>query len=244
MKLGYVHTALLALALSLSGAQSLRADTFTVADRSLSVDLPAGYCALDRSDPVENQMFEVMERIQAGTNRVLLVFYDCEELASLRRGESDTFDRYGQVLTPSGEQAYPGISRQIYFGELRKVFDQAFAIGAQRGQENVARVLPDMAIGEARSLGIVYEDDAALYAGMAEKISFGGGEFTVAVIIAMTMIKDVPISVNLYQPYAGDDDSFGQLLMEQLPYLRSIVGQNEQLEGRLAPQPATPGDDS
>ena len=242
MKPGYLHAALLALVLSLAGTPSLHAETFTVAGRSLSVDLPAGYCALDRSDPVENQMFDVMERIQAGTNRVLLVFYDCEELASMRLGETDTFDRYGQVLTPSGEQAYPGIDRHIYFGELRKVFDQAFAIGAQKGQENVARVLPEMEIGEARSLGIVYEDDAALYAGMAEKISFGGGEFTVAAIIAMTMIKDVPISVNLYRPYAGDD-SFGQLLMEQQPYLRSLVGQNEQLEGRLAPTPATPADD-
>lgn len=241
MKPGYVHTALLALTLSLAGTSALRAETLNVAGRSLTIELPGGYCALDRGNPVEDEMFKVMERIQAGTNRVLVVFYDCEELASMRRGESDTFDRFGQVLTPVGEQAYPGITREVYFEELRKVFDQAFAIGAQQGQENVTRVLPEMEIGEARSLGILYGDDAALYAGMAEKIGFEGLEFTLAAVIAMTLVKDVPISVNLYRPHEGET-SFERLLMEQQRFLNSLVAKNEQLEGRLAPKPATPAD--
>ncbi len=122
------------------------------------------------------------------------------------------------------------------------MFDQAFAIGAQQGQENVARVLPNMEIGEARSLGILYGDEAALYAGMAEKIGYDGLEFTLAVVIAMTLVKDVPISVNLYRPHEGET-SFEHLLMDQQRFLHNLVGRNEQLEGRLAPRPATPADD-
>jgi hypothetical protein len=173
---------ILAALIFLGGSASLHAENITVAGRTLSIDLPPSYCVLDRSDPAEDEMFRIMERIQAGMNRVLVVFYDCAELARMRRGESNTFDRYGQILTPIREQAYPGITREVYFAELTKVFDRAFAIGARLGQENIGEVIPEIQIGEARSLGVLETDEAALYAGMLEKIAFEGEEFTVAAV--------------------------------------------------------------
>jgi hypothetical protein len=227
---------ILAALIFLGGSASLHAENITVAGRTLSIDLPPSYCVLDRSDPAEDEMFRIMERIQAGMNRVLVVFYDCAELARMRRGESNTFDRYGQILTPIREQAYPGITREVYFAELTKVFDRAFAIGARLGQENIGEVIPEIQIGEARSLGVLETDEAALYAGMLEKIAFEGEEFTVAAVISMTLVKDVPVSVNLYRPYEGDA-SIDLLLMEQQRFLRRLVQENEVLEGRLAPVP-------
>jgi hypothetical protein len=227
---------ILAALIFLGGSASLHAENITVAGRTLSIDLPPSYCVLDRSDPAEDEMFRIMERIQAGMNRVLVVFYDCAELARMRRGESNTFDRYGQILTPIREQAYPGITREVYFAELTKVFDRAFAIGARLGQENIGEVIPEIQIGEARSLGVLETDEAALYAGMLEKIAFEGEEFTVAAVISMTLVKDVPVSVNLYRPYEGDA-SIDLLLMEQQRFLRRLVQENEVLESRLAPVP-------
>jgi len=232
----FAYRSVLVALILLGGPGSLHAANITVAGRTLSIDLPPSYCALDRGDPAEDEMFRIMERIQAGMNRVLVVFYDCAELARMRRGESNTFDRYGQILTPIKEQAYPGITREVYFAELAKVFDRAFAIGARLGQESIGEVIPEIQIGEARSLGVLETDEAALYAGMLEKIAFEGEEFTVAAVISMTLVKDVPVSINLYRPYEGDA-SLDLLLMEQQRFLRRLVQENEVLEGRLAPVP-------
>jgi hypothetical protein len=216
-------------------AGSAWADDFSIAGRELSIKVPGTYCALDRDDPVEKEMFEVMEQVQDGLNRVLLVFYDCAELRAMHRGEHSSFGRYGQVLTPIREQAYPGISRDAFFAELRKVFDRAFAIGAERGRANVAKSIPDMQIGEARSLGILGTDPRALYAGMLEKVTFDGEVATVAAVVSVTLLKDVPISVNLYRSYE-DEASFDVLLEEQRSYMERLMRLNEQLEGSTAPR--------
>lgn len=234
LRYGRLFAVLLSLILATTASSASRAETAWIAGRTLTVEPPSGYCALDRDDSNENEMYRVMERIQEGMNRVLVVFYDCAELRSMRAGKTDTFDRYGQILTPVREQAYPGIPRDIYFSELRAVFDQAFAIGARRGQENVKKVVPDMRVGEARNLGILEEDDAALYAGMLEKVAFEGKAFTVAAVVSMTLVHGVPLSVNLYRPYEGQE-SFDKLLEEQRRFMKALVQRNEQLEGRGQP---------
>lgn len=235
-----VLSALTALALVTFAAGNTWAEDFSIAGRNVTVKVPGTYCILNRDDPVENEMFKVMERIQDGLNRVLLVFYDCAELRAMHRGEHSTFGRYGQVLTPVREQAYPGISREMFFAELRKVFDRAFAIGAERGRANVERNVPDMQIGEARSLGILGTDPRAFYAGMLEKVAFEGEVATVAAVVSVTLLKDVPISVNLYRTYQ-DETSFDLLLDEQRSYMERLTRLNEQFEGRAAPR-GTPGE--
>ena len=233
-------SALTALALVAFAAANAWAEDFSIAGRNLTVKVPGSYCALDRENPAEKEMFEVMERVQAGLNRVLLVFYDCAELRAMHRGELSTFGRYGQVLTPIREQAYPGISRDMFFAELRKVFDRAFAIGAERGRSNVERSVPDMQIGEARSLGILGTDPRALYAGMLEKVEFEGEVATVAAVVSVTLLKDVPVSVNLYRTYE-DETSFDLLLEEQRNYMERLTRLNERLEGSAGPR-GNPGE--
>jgi len=233
-------SALTTLAFVSFAAGNAWAEEFSIGGREVTIKVPGTYCALNRDNPVENEMFEVMERVQDGLNRVLLVFYDCAELRAMHRGEHSTFGRYGQVLTPIREQAYPGVSREVFFTELRKVFDRAFAIGAERGRASVERNVPDMQIGEARSLGILGTDPRALYAGMLEKVAFEGEVATVAAVVSVTLLKDVPVSVNLYRTY-HDETSFDLLLEEQRSYMERLTRLNEQLEGSAAPR-GTPGE--
>lgn len=233
-------SALTALAVVAFAAGSAWAEDFSIGGRNVTIKVPGTYCTLNRDNPIENEMFKVMERVQDGLNRVLLVFYDCAELRAMHRGEHSTFGRYGQVLTPVREQAYPGISREVFFAELRKVFDRAFATGAERGRANVERSLPDMRIGEARSLGILDTGPRALYAGMLEKIAFEGEVATVAAVVSVTLLKDVPISVNLYRTYQ-DETSFDLLMEEQRSYMERLSRLNEQLEGTVPPR-GNPGE--
>ena len=58
---------------------------------------------------------------------------------------------------------------------------------------------------------------------------------TVAAVVSVTLLKDVPISVNLYRSYE-DEASFDVLLEEQRSYMERLMRLNEQLEGSTAPR--------
>lgn len=226
--------ALCASSLLLAVPETAAAEIYTVAQRPLEVETPSAYCRLDRDRTAEDALFRVIEEVNAGLNRVLSVFVDCDELAQWRQGVMVTIERYGQVLTPAEEIAYAGLPRRIFLDELQKVMGSAFATGLEQGRDRMAAVLPKLKLGEVRSLGLLATDELALYAGMAELMAGNEGARVIAGIVAMTLINEVPVSVNLYRTYEGPE-SIDALLVEQQKFLRELMAGNETLESRQKP---------
>lgn len=226
--------ALCASSLWLGVPGTAAAESYTVAQRTLEVETPSAYCRLDRNRTAEDELFRVIEKVNAGLNRVLSVFVDCNELAQWRQGAMATIERYGQVLTPAQEIAYAGLPRRIFLEELEKVMGSAFASGLEQGRDRMAAVLPKLKLGEVRSLGLLATDDLALYAGMAELLASTEGNRVIAGIVAMTLVNEVPVSVNLYRTYEGPE-SIDALLVEQQQFLRDLMAGNGTLESRQLP---------
>jgi hypothetical protein len=214
------------------------AASYEVAGRSVAVELPSDYCAIDKGIRAERELHEVIQQINAGMNRVLVVFVECQELRSWRRGEIDALTRYGQVLTPARETVFGDLDLSTFLGELRKVMDQAFAAGLQDGRSRALAVVPDLEVGEVRSLGVLAQDETAIYAGMAELLERGGGRLVMAGVVSMTLVNQVAVSVNLYRPY-DDPASVETLLAEQKRLMEELLRRNATLESR---RPAVPPD--
>ena len=227
------HFALIALytsSLWLAAPGPAAADIYTVAQRTLEVETPSAYCRLDRTKTAEDELFRAIEEVNANLNRVLSVFVDCEELAQWRQGIMAAIERYGQVLTPAKEVAYAGLPRRVFLDELQKVMGSAFVSGLEQGRDRMAAVLPNLKLGEVRSLGLLAVDDLAIYAGMAELLAGSDGNRVIAGVVAMTLINEVPISVNLYRTYEGPE-SIEALLIEQRQFLQGLMAGNKTVEG-------------
>ncbi len=229
-------TAALAGAAFWSLAGPAQAANFRIADRSLAIEPPPSYCAVDRGIAEENDLVEFIEQINAGLNRVLLVFVDCDELGLWRSGRVSLLQRYGQVLTPIEEVAYRGMPRTVFLEQLEMAMDRAIPVGVEAGRARMETVLPELEAGQTESLGVLDVDDLALYAAIAQKMGLGQTEVVMAGVFAMTLVKDVPISVNLYRPYDGGA-TIDTLAREQRDFIEDLMKKNDSLETRRESRP-------
>jgi hypothetical protein len=166
-----------ALALSPAAGGSALADSYRVAERSLILDPPASYCLIDRSVKAEAELYRFMVETNADLNRVLAVFVDCAELQRWRAGELSLLERYGNILTPIEETAYPGVTRSAFLAELRKAMDWALPLGIAAGQARIEATVPELNVGQSESLGVIEADEAALYGGIAQRLEYEGRSF-------------------------------------------------------------------
>jgi hypothetical protein len=229
------------LALSPAASGPAIAAGYQVAGRALDIEAPPSYCLLDPGIPAEAELFGFMEDTNAGRNRVLVVFVDCDELESWRRGEVTALQHYGNVLTPVEQTVYPDMARNMFLDELSIAMGGAAPLGAEAGEMRLLEAAPTLEIGQSESLGILEADDLALYAGIARKLEFEGRARVVLGIYSMTLVNAVPLSVNLFQPLE-DDKNIERLIAHQRRFLKQLLERNRNVQGSSAgASPATPG---
>ena len=231
----------LLLALSLAASNTVLAAPYEVAGRALDIEAPQSYCIVDPGVPSEADLFGSMEDANAGRNRVLVVFVDCDELESWRRGETAFLQRYGTVLTPIEQTVYPGMARGMFLEELRAAMGGTPPVGSVAGQGRLLEAAPALEVGQSESLGILEADDLALYAGIARKLEFEGRAMVMLGVFSMTLVNAVPLSINLYEP-VEDEGSVGRLIAQHRRFLERLFERNRTIRGgTAAPVSATPG---
>lgn len=231
----------LLLVLSRAASSPVLAAPFDVAGRALDIEAPQSYCIVDPGIPAEAELFGFMEDVNAGRNRVLVVFVDCDEMKGWRRGEVAFLQRYGTVLTPIEQTVYPGMARGMFLDELRRAMGGAAPIGSGAGQGRLREAAPALEVGQSESLGILEADDLALYAGIARKLEFEGRAMVVLGVFSMTLVNAVPLSINLYEP-VEDEGTVERMIAQQRRFLERLLERNRSIRGgTAAPESATPG---
>ncbi|MFO0987775.1 MAG: hypothetical protein U1F37_10460 [Alphaproteobacteria bacterium] len=71
----------------------------------------ARHCLLERAHPADRNIIETVERVVAGSNRVLAAFADCEQRADVRAGRRAVLDDFGQYMTSVRGGAVPSPRR-------------------------------------------------------------------------------------------------------------------------------------
>lgn len=216
------------------------AETFTFAGRTVIVDPPAGYCALDQARPGEATMIAAIEKLQQPTNHLVMELIDCDQLAQIRAGTRTDFTRYGQVLvTLSNGEVKParGYSRA---GFLEAAARELPSIDPDRVADEVRdrlrNAVPGSAISGAQFLGLIKRDDLAIYLGLTMgTISRDGRPVTAGGmgVDAVTLVNEIPISLAFYRADVGPE-AIPDLLAAAQQDIAQLVKANAEVEAREA----------
>ena len=225
-RLGRVVFAFLA---SVAFIPDAAAKTVFVGNAKLELPTPPDACFLDLTHPYDARFIGVMQELNRGANLVLAAFTNCQELVNVRRQSQLALENYGMVLAPIGQP-----------GETITADRAAFldAVAGAIGEEDLFQevmpgvrkrlesFLPEISIGESRSLGVIGRDSEAVYLGLMMRVSAASGYDTVmAGVVAMSVAGRIAFSVNLYRPHF-DDSVFDDLKAEAQAYVRAVLAAN------------------
>jgi len=182
---------------------------------------------MDRGNPMDAEVMDAVERPQQQWNEVLRHFASCEELTAWHDGRGNV-ERYGSVsaVKVGGTLQPIAMLRTQY---LEAVEHELPKMDAADIQEELNSHLEDIEIKQVQIVGVLDRDEYGLYAAILGAAAPRGAGNTspkpYAAIVAYTMLRSLPISVNLAMD--AEPGAFDHLLAELKPYVRRLVITNQ-----------------
>jgi len=206
-------------------ALEAEAATVNLLGRSIEVAIPTGYCEVG-AHPAEADIVRRTREGIGNSNQVLVMFADCNELEDFRNGKRMMFDNFGQILaqTPKGQlRVLKGISRSEYIQKISgktNNFTEAMKKGEARAKQFSQMTL------SSENLGVLSTDSNGLYIGALVTMTDDTGlPRSMIGIVGMTLVREMSITINLYQAYRKSPDLRG-LLARQQSAIASLVRMN------------------
>lgn len=198
-----------------------------LAGRTIKFNPPAGYCVLDERRPQEREAIETLREIQKPMNHLIWIFADCQELNDMREGRADRVFHYGEVMAiqPEGTLKPVRTSRfQFAFAVTSTLprFDQA-TVTRELNRRTTRLGLSNY---EVLHFGHVSTDPSGAYAGIVVAENWGRARSTTAGVVAMTLVRSLPMSIALYGPYS-DFRAYETLRTELRPIVGDFITLNE-----------------
>lgn len=182
-----------------------------------------GYCDLDASQPGEKYLIDQQTQIQAGQNIIIGYQGACNELIALRVGANQYLQEYMIAMVPMQNGAFTPMTGD------RASFLQQMAASLPAVDPAVVEQLKaegaGVKVSGAQLIGVLGQDDNAIYYGLLLEVSDGTTSLTAAAVVAITLIGDVPVSLNFYRPYKGLAD-IDALSMEASIAAANLVAAN------------------
>lgn len=196
-------------------ALEAEAGTVNLLGRSIEAAIPAGYCEYG-PHPAEAELVRRFREVIGNSNQILAMFADCKELEDFRKGRRAMLDNYGQIVaqSPKGQlRALKGMSRTEYIQKMSgRTYD--FSEAFKKGEARAQQFVPGLQLAE--NLGILSADSNGLYTGVLMTVPDDAGrQRPVIGIVGMTLVKEMPITINLYQPYRNSPDLRALLARQQ-----------------------------
>ena len=198
----------LVLLIACIAAAPLRAETVGVDidGAAITLAVPAGHCPLDRSNATDRTVIETVERAVATSNRVLVAFAECGQLAEVRAGQRRVLDDFGQYMSPL-RGGKVDIDSAAFAQRMTEVFKSQGAQLIQGAEaetrEKIAAMRIGVRMGENRLLGVLRTDQRASYLGIVQNLGLPDGSSKIQLgIVAMGVVKQRIVSLNLYTPFA------------------------------------------
>jgi hypothetical protein len=225
-------------------AAAAQAERLTLGGRTVVLEPPAGYCALDPARPEEAKLIDFNEQMQQPRNHVAMQLADCGELEEFRAGKRPSFERYGQYFVPVVDGAVkpvPDYTRAAFLAEGARELPK---LDSGALMDEVTAKLRESAGGDvagAKFLGVLQQDEAGLYLGIAVgQISAGDQAVSAGAIgvVGLTLVNQVSVSLGLYRAHAGAE-AVPDLLAKIRQTLAATLQANAEIEAReAAPRPS------
>jgi hypothetical protein len=168
-----------------------------------ALPIPPGYCVIPRTGQGA-PFYQLQDHSNAGVNVVAALFADCKEWKLRESDPNYRLHRHGSYLfqlSGGAQQLAPSdYTRARYIAEVTGLkFD------AEELRKGVNQKVDTSGIdtGKMDSLSIrpIAFDRTAAYLIGASKVKFPSGEVMVAMVVGATLVKGVPVSMNLYRDY-------------------------------------------
>lgn len=179
-------SAVAGFAVSLAAVPMAEAQTKTypvnVGGKAITLVIDPDQCLLDRNNPSDVRVWQLVERAIAGQNELLLAAADCQQIGPWRAGARPTLDDFTQVQINlslktqdfTGQEAT--LPRQIC-AQLRSQGD-SIASGAemQKLRDRFNTSTETVRLNETTFIGVVHEDDQGCYASLVQKVKTDQGK--------------------------------------------------------------------
>ena len=181
--------------------------------------------------PNDARLIGFLRTANEGTNTVRLAFVECSQLERWRRGELETLDDYGYLSTPDQLENTPVNMKLSAFVELMSkslngAGMQDFERGVAEGTDRVRDRLPRIKLNETQNLGVLFEDNRAVYLGINQKLrTERGTEKVVLGGVANTMLNNRVAHMYLYTAFG--DDALATLLGNSRALVDRTITANE-----------------
>jgi hypothetical protein len=187
----------------------------TVGGRQITLVIDPDQCELDRNNPSDTRVYDLVERGLAGQNQLLMAAADCQQIPPWRSGTRPTLDDFTQVQVNlklrehelRGREA--ATSREICT-ELRKQGDAIVngpEVTATRNRFN--QLTDTVQLNATTFIGVVHEDDKACYASLVQKVRTEQGRDK----LILSVFAHVVLRGRLLYIYRfTEGDSFEQLV--------------------------------
>jgi hypothetical protein len=225
------------------------ASTVSVGNTTLSFDAGPSLCALTKTESeFDRLMLEWQEKANAGTNRVLGIYLDCDRLERLRQGKEVDIGQYGILLAVHGGMPAPeplvGYSREQFITEMSRHLKKGVPLSERELGDRLHSALdPDLQagigslkIGDVRQLGELAKDEAGVYSGLLMKVQTKFYSEIISGVSGLSLIKGYPIQYSAYRPFV-DKSSFHIMLDHVQTVMRNTVLSNESFEARVSGLP-------
>lgn len=173
----------------------------TVEGRTIEFPGALGYCDLDTSLPGEKFLVDQQLQIQSGQNIILAYQGACNELIALRVGANQYLQEYMIAMVPMQNGAFTpmAMDRATFLQQMAASLPAVDPTLVQQLQTQGASVK----VSGAQLIGVLGQDENAIYYGLLLEVSDGTSSVTAAAVVGITLIGDVPVSLNFYRPYKG-----------------------------------------
>lgn len=206
----------LALFLFAMFAIEAHAATIMLLNKQIVLTPPNGYCEVG-THSVEQALVRQTSEAVGNSNRILSFFADCRELEELRSGKRQVIDNYGQIMAPSPNgqlRILKGFTRQEYLKKMSARLNADLPSAIRNAEVWAKQVVPGYQT--QGSLGLLRIDSNGMYLGMLMATSDSAGKVRKIVgVLGTTLVKELPISINLYQSFSRLPDLGGLLARQQ-----------------------------
>lgn len=198
-------------------------------DTQARLPIPEGFCLLSDDQPMDHEILENVRRFNEGRNEVLAMFAACGELQDFRT-QGVALTNFGSYLAGLSAQGKPvSMARAAFVKMLADHLrsNDPLATAAQDIQDRAARIGAVVQKNQMVSLGLLTQDEAAVYTGLLlPNVAEGAGpDERDMVVTGITLLHGHPVSVNLSTAYSGEN-TLAPLLAAQQRLLRSLVAAN------------------
>lgn len=152
-----------------------------VGGTAINLVIDPDQCQLDRQDPSDKRVYDLVERGLAGQNELLMAAADCEQIPPWRAGIRPTLDDFTQVQVGLAYRTLELKGREVatareICGALNKQGAALTASSVDGVRERFNQASESVKLNETKFMGVVREDPGACYASLVQRVRTDRGD--------------------------------------------------------------------